>query len=56
MRILNTSFNGLKIIKGLNHYDNRGYFREIFKNKLAILIQVLMPGAALSIPTASSLA
>ena len=34
MKILNTSINGLKKIKGLNHYDKRGYFREIFKNKL----------------------
>ena len=32
MKILNTKFHGLKIIKGINHYDNRGYFREIFKN------------------------
>ena len=32
MKILNTNFYGLKIIKGINHYDKRGYFREIFKN------------------------
>ena len=32
MKILNTKFKGLKIIKGVNHYDNRGYFRETFKN------------------------
>ena len=32
MKILNTKFKGLKIIKGINHYDNRGYFRETFKN------------------------
>ena len=33
MKILNTSFYGLKIIKGINHDDNRGYFREILKKK-----------------------
>ena len=32
MKIVNTKFKGLKIIKGMNHYDNRGYFRETFKN------------------------
>ena len=32
MKILNTKFKGLKIIKGINHYDSRGYFRETFKN------------------------
>ena len=34
MKILNTNFSGLKIVKGKNYYDNRGYFREIFKNKI----------------------
>ena len=33
MTILNTPLKGLKIVKGKNHYDNRGYFREIFKKK-----------------------
>ena len=32
MKIFNTKFHGLKIIKGINHYDERGYFRETFKN------------------------
>ena len=32
MKIFNTNFFGLKKIKGINHYDKRGYFREIFKN------------------------
>ena len=32
MKILNTKFYGLKIIRDVNHYDKRGYFREIFKN------------------------
>ena len=32
MTISNTKFSGLKIIKGINHYDKRGYFRETFKN------------------------
>jgi len=34
MKIIKTKFKGLKIIKGINHYDNRGYFRETFINKL----------------------
>tara|TARA_B100000029_G_scaffold488894_1_gene546060 strand:+ start:4267 stop:4797 length:531 start_codon:yes stop_codon:yes gene_type:complete len=34
MKILKTKFKGLKIIKGINHYDSRGYFRETFKNNL----------------------
>ena len=33
MKIINTKFEGLKIIKGINHYDRRGYFRETFKEK-----------------------
>ena len=32
MKIINTQFHELKKIKGINHYDKRGYFREIFKN------------------------
>ena len=32
MKIANTKFQGLKIIKGINYYDSRGYFRETFKN------------------------
>ena len=32
MKIINTNFHGLKIIKGINYHDKRGYFREIFKN------------------------
>ena len=32
MKIINTKFYGLKIIKGVKHYDNRGYFRETYKN------------------------
>ena len=32
MKIINTNFYGLKKIKEINHYDKRGYFREIFKN------------------------
>ena len=34
MKILNTKFHGLKVIKGVIHYDKRGYFRETFKNNL----------------------
>ena len=32
MTIINTRIYGLKKIKGMNYYDKRGYFREIFKN------------------------
>ena len=32
MKIFNTNFFGLKKINGINHYDKRGYFREISKN------------------------
>jgi len=32
MKVLKTKIKGLKVIKGVNHYDNRGYFRETFKN------------------------
>ena len=34
MKILNTKFNGLKIIEGIKFDDSRGYFREIFSEKL----------------------
>ena len=34
MKILNTKFNGLKIIGGIKFVDSRGYFREIFLKKL----------------------
>ena len=34
MKILNTKFNGLKIIEGIKHDDSRGHFREIFLEKL----------------------
>ena len=34
MKILNTKFNGLKIIAGIKFDDPRGYFREIFLKKL----------------------
>ena len=37
MKISKTKINGLKIIKGKNYYDARGYFKEIFiKKKLKI--------------------
>ena len=32
MKIVSTHFRGLKIIREINHYDKRGYFRETFKN------------------------
>jgi len=32
MKILNTRFKDLKLIKGRNFHDKRGFFREIYKN------------------------
>tara|TARA_Y100001970_G_scaffold289951_1_gene421902 strand:- start:6622 stop:7158 length:537 start_codon:yes stop_codon:yes gene_type:complete len=34
MKILNTKFSGLKVINGIKFNDSRGYFREIYLNKL----------------------
>jgi len=34
MYIKNTKFKGLKIINGNSFFDNRGFFREIFKKKI----------------------
>ena len=34
MKIYNTNFLGLKILKGKNYFDNRGYFREVFQSKI----------------------
>jgi len=34
MRVIHTPFKGLKLIRGKTYYDNRGFFREILKNKL----------------------
>ena len=34
MKVLNTRFQGLKLIRGKNFYDKRGYFREILRNNL----------------------
>ena len=34
MKIINTNFPGLKILKSKNFYDSRGFFREVFKKKL----------------------
>ena len=34
MKIINTRFHELKKIKGMNYYDKRGYFREIFKSNV----------------------
>ena len=32
MKILDTRFRALKVIKEITHYDKRGYFREILRN------------------------
>jgi len=33
MKILKSNYKNLNIIKGITHHDNRGNFREIFKEK-----------------------
>lgn len=35
MKVKNTYLKGLKIYQGQNFFDNRGYFREIFKEKFS---------------------
>ena len=34
MKIKKTKFKGLNVVQGISFYDNRGFFREIFKEKL----------------------
>ena len=34
MKILKTKFKGLRIVYGITYYDNRGFFREIYRGKL----------------------
>ena len=34
MKVLSTRFQGLKLIRGKNFYDKKGYFREILKKNL----------------------
>ena len=34
MKIIDTKFNGLKILNGIKFDDNRGYFREIYLQKI----------------------
>ncbi len=34
MIVKKTKFKGLKVIKGKIYYDSRGFFKEIFKNKI----------------------
>ena len=34
MKLVNTRFNGLKLIKGKTCYDKRGYLRETMRNNL----------------------
>jgi dTDP-4-dehydrorhamnose 3,5-epimerase len=33
MKITKTKIKGLLVVQGKNHYDNRGFFKEIFKKK-----------------------
>ena len=33
MKSKNTKINGLKVISGKNHYDSRGFFKEIYVKK-----------------------
>ena len=32
MKVLNTRFKDLKVIQGITFKDNRGFFREIYRN------------------------
>ena len=34
MKIRNTKFNGIKVIKGKTFYDKRGFLREILRHNL----------------------
>lgn len=34
MKIHKTDFNDLKIVQGKSFFDNRGYFREIYKKNI----------------------
>ena len=34
MKLVNTRFNGLKLIKGKTFYDKRGFLRETMRNNL----------------------
>ena len=34
MRLINTQFKGLKLIKGKTFHDSRGFFREILRYKI----------------------
>lgn len=34
MKIKKTKFVGLKIVHGITYFDNRGYFRELYRKKL----------------------
>ena len=39
MKLKNTKFKDLKIVNGINFYDQRGFFREISKAKLFISLE-----------------
>ena len=34
MKIVNTKFSGLKVLNGIKFDDSRGYFREIYLQKI----------------------
>ena len=34
MKLIKTGFKNLVIIKTINYYDNRGFFKEVYKEKL----------------------
>ena len=34
MKLINTRFNGLKLIKSKTYYDKRGFLRETLRNNL----------------------
>ena len=47
MKMINTKFKGLKILKDINYYDERGYFREILK-KIILQKKILFFGVCQS--------
>ena len=38
MKKIKTNFKDLFLIKGVTHYDNRGFFRELVLKKLSLKI------------------
>ena len=48
MKILKTKFKGLKIVYGITYYDNRGFFREIYRSQYFRNLFLLSSGVGFS--------